>query len=77
VRLDQLVRFLGLLGGRGPAGPDRPHRLVRDREPLEVVVGDDRLDRGQLAHDDVLRLPRLALGLRLADARDHVQPRIK
>src|SRR6185312_5965319 len=33
-----------------------------------------RLEYRQLAPQDVLRLPRLALLLRLADARDHAEP---
>jgi hypothetical protein len=36
-----------------------------------------RLEHRELAAEDVLRLPRLALPLRLADARDHAQARVE
>ena len=69
--LDERVRLLGDLGRRGLAGADRPDRLVGDDE---VVLG---LEHRDLATQDVLGLPRLALGLGLAHAGDHGQARIE
>ena len=66
-RLHEGVRLLRELRRRGLAGADRPDRLVRDDEVLVA------LEHRDLAAQNVLRLPRLALGLGLADARDHRQ----
>ena len=71
-RAGQRVHLLRLVRRRGLAGADRPDRLVGD---------DDAVDarrralehRAELALDDRLGLPRLALGQRLADADDRRQ----
>ena len=65
------MRVLRDLRSRGLAGPDRPHRLVGDDQPLV------RRDAGELALEHRLRLPCLALGLRLTDAGDDVQARLE
>mmetsp|Transcript_10753 Transcript_10753/g.43507 ORF Transcript_10753/g.43507 Transcript_10753/m.43507 type:complete len:331 (+) Transcript_10753:158-1150(+) len=67
------VRLLGLLGRRGEARADGPHRLVGDHEVREVGrgVGADRLE---LRDEDVHRRARFALLLVLAAARDDLEP---
>ena len=56
-------------GRRGLAGADRPHRLVGDDELLVRLRATATCRR-----EHVLGLPRLALGLGLADAGDHHEP---
>ena len=68
---DEGDRLLGVVGGGGAAGADRPDGLVGDDE----AVGDARvLEPGaRLADEDRLHLAGLALVQRLADAHDRLQ----
>ena len=60
--------------GRGrPAGPDGPDRLVRDDERLGRRIVAKRLE---LAREDLVRLSRVALLGRLADAVDRDEARL-
>ena len=63
--------LLGLLRRRRLAGADRPHRLVRDDQPL--VRADGVADRFDLEPKDELGLAGLAFLAGLADAGDHAE----
>src|SRR5664280_868208 len=63
------VCLLGLGRGGGLSRPDRPDRLVRERQVRRV----EPLDRGALPFQHRQRLASLALLERLADAEDHVE----
>ncbi len=66
---------LGLLRSRGPAGADRPDRLVGEdgiAERPDARPGDHRIE---LARDHALGRAAVALGERLADAQDRHEAR--
>src|SRR6476620_5724935 len=67
---DVRVRLLRLDRRRGPAGADRPDRLVRDHERADLLAGDGVEPSLNLAIEDGHRRAGLALGQRLADADD-------
>src|SRR5919108_4289601 len=73
---DQRDRLLGVLGGGGPAGADRPHRLVGDHQPGDLLGGQAGERAAHLALDDLGGLPGLALleGPADADDRPHAGP---
>src|SRR5262245_2982140 len=68
------VHLLGGLRRRGPAGADRPDRLVGDHELGRARLGHQREAARELAGHDVDRAAGLALLERLADAHDRRDP---
>ncbi len=61
LRADRRVHFLGLRGGRGQPGPDRPDRLVSHKLREQKLQHPTRRSRSQLPCDNLQRLARLAL----------------